>query len=205
MKKYLFLLVVAFGLTIAHAQVVPKNKSKSNAELKSASDNIDTMPALVRGIVMLKDSAFIYNKGSMVTSVPSKDWPLIQGTNKIPAKSNLSKVSSVNQEAVGPALGRAVQLNDSVFIYERETLVKRMPAKEWLNNESGNARAKGSAAAEKNNNQPEFAIAMKKNDSVYVFRNGTLLMKAADTSKTYNRNIRAAVNDVPIPVLLQHK
>jgi hypothetical protein len=124
--------------------------------------------------------------------VPAKDWSQTPIANKISAGSNLSIVSPANQETMGPALRRIAQVNDSVFIYEGESLVKRIPAKEW--------------PAEKNNSQSDFTIAVKRNDSVYVFRNGTLLNKRADKSNTSNQSARAAVvNDVPIPVLLQHK
>lgn len=191
MRKIFLFLVVAFGLTIAHAQVVPKNKPENNAELKSTSANIDTTPAVVKRVVMLKDSVFIYDRELLVKRVPAKDWSQTPIANKIPAESNLSIVSPANQETIGPALRRIVQVNDSVFIYEGESLVKRIPVKEW-------------PAAEKNNSQPEYTIAVKKNDSVYVFRNGTLLNKRADKSNTFNQNTRAAaVNNVPTPVLQQ--
>jgi hypothetical protein len=193
MKKYLFLLVVTLGLTIAHAQVIPKNKPESNAELKSTSANIDTTPPVIKRVVMFKDSVFIYDRESLVKRVAAKDWSQTPIANKIPAESNLSIASPANRETRGPALKKIVQVNDSVFIYERESLVKHIPAKEW-------------PAAEKSTSQPEYTIAVKKNDSVYVFRNGTLLNKRADKSNTSNQSIRAAVvNDVPIPVLLQHK
>lgn len=193
MKKYLLLLLVAFELKIAHAQNVPKRKPESNAELKSSSANIDTTPAVVKRIVMVKDSVFIYDRESLVKRMPAKDWSQTSTPNKIPAESNLSIVSPANKETMGPALRRIVQVNDSVFIYENESLVKRMPAKER-------------PAAEKNNSQSDFTIAVKRNDSVYVYRNGTLLNKRADKSNTFNQSTRAAaVNDVPTPVLLQQK
>ena len=193
MRKIFLFLVVAFWLTKAHAQVTQKNKPESNAELKSSSANIDTTPAVVKRIVMFKDSVFIYDRESLVKRVPAKEWSQTPSANKIPAESNRSLVSPANQETMGPALRRIVQVNDSVFIYENESLVKRIPAKEW-------------PAAEKSNNQPEFEITVKKNDSVYVYRNGTLLNKRADKSNTFIQSTRAAVvNNVPTRELQQHK
>jgi hypothetical protein len=151
MKKYLLFLIVVFGFTIAHAQVAQKNKPASNAELKSSSENIDTTRAVVK---------------------------------------------------------RIVKLNDSVFVYDGESLLKRIPAKDWQDEGAPaiNARSKANAAAENSNSQPGFTMAVKKNDSIYVYSNGKLLMKRADKSKTLNGNTQAVIVDgVPIPELQQHQ
>jgi hypothetical protein len=151
MKKYFLSLVVAFGLTIAHAQVVPKNKPVSNAEPKSSAENIDTTRAVVK---------------------------------------------------------RIVKFNDSVFVYDGESLLRRVPAKDWLDDGAPaiNARSKANTEADNIDNQTGFTMAVKKNDSIYVYSNGKLLMKRADRSKTVNGNTQATVVDgVPMPVLLQQK
>jgi hypothetical protein len=164
MKKYLLLLIVALGLTIAHAQVVPKIKPESNAELKSSADKIDTMPPVVRRILKMNDSVFVYDRESLQMRVSAKDWPNTPLAKKIAGEGNLNESS--------PAV---------------------------------NAKSKGNAASEQSMGLPEFTIAVKRNDSIYVYSNGKLLMKTADTSKTLNRNTRVIINNVPIPELQQHQ